>query len=100
MRRCYALKENEQVVFNVWSDIYERKIPMNGNVLFVDKVQKSVCVVYLYGYKSETVHVDYHDMLAVYNPDGEMMHFDNIYGKSDLLEGGKIYLERNNHDKE
>lgn len=94
MRSCNSLKQNEHVVFNVWSDIYNHKIPMNGNVLYVDKQSKTVCVNYLYGYKSETEHVEYNDMLAVYNPDGKMMYFDNIYGCSDLLEGGITYSDK------
>ena len=94
MRYCRGLKHNEMVVFLIWSDLYKRKIPMDGNVISVDKDRKIVSVVYLEGYKSMNAHLSYYDMLAVYNPDGEVMHFDNIYGKSDLLEGGRGYKRK------
>lgn len=84
-RKCTSLKSNEQVVFKIHSDIFEKKIPMNGSVLSVYENAKKVCVSWLEGYKDRHDMIPFEDMLAVYNPDGEMMKFDNISGKSDLL---------------
>lgn len=91
-RECNSLNENEQVVFNLYSDLYGKKVPMNGNVLSVDVANRKVHVAYLYGWKSENAIVDFYDMLAVYNPNGKIMKFDNISGRSDTLEGyRKLY---------
>lgn len=46
---------------------------------------KKICVSWLEGYKDRRDFIPFEDMLAVYNPNGEMMKFDNISGKSDLL---------------
>ena len=94
MKSCKDLKENEIVVFNIWSDIYKRKIPCDGNVIFVNHDTNSVAVVYLEGYRCEHANIKFADMLACYDKDGEVMHFDNIYGKSVLLEGGRAYANR------
>lgn len=84
-RKCTTLKTNDEVVFLIFSDIFKRKIPMNGTVIFVSKNQKKVCVSWLSGYKDMHDFIPFEDMLALYNPDGKMMKFENIYGKSDLL---------------
>lgn len=84
-RKCTSLKENENVVFNIYSDIYKKKIPMDGTVLSVNENTKKVCVSWLDGYKDRHDFIPFEDMLGVYNPNGKMMKFDNISGKSDLL---------------
>lgn len=84
-RKCISLQPNEQVVFKIHSDIYGKKIPMNGSVISVYENTKKVCVSWLEGYKDRSDIIPFEDMLAVHNPNGEMMKFDNISGKSDLL---------------
>ena len=84
-RKCTSLKLSEQVVFKIYSDIYKEKIPMDGTVISVQEDINKVCVIWLDGYKSRTDFISFEDMLAVYNPNGEMMKFKNISGKSDLL---------------
>ena len=84
-RKCTSLKFNEQVVFMIHSDIYEKKIPIDGSVISVLENTKKVCVSWLDGYKDRHDFIPFDDMLAVYNPNGKMMKFDNIYGNSDLL---------------
>ena len=84
-RKCTSLQFNEQVVFKIHSDIYEKKIPMDGSVISVHENTKKVCVSWLEGYKDRCDFIPFEDMLAVYNPNGDMMKFDNISGKSDLL---------------
>lgn len=84
-RCCTSLKEYEPVVFLVYSDIYKRKVPTEGNVLYVDEQLKTVCVSWLEGYKDRKEDVPFSDMLAVYNPKGILMHFENIFGQSDVL---------------
>ena len=84
-RKCTSLKADEQVVFKIHSDIFEKKIPMDGSVLAVYETTQNVLVSWLEGYKDRHDLISFEDMLAVYNPNGEMMKFDNISGKSDLL---------------
>lgn len=84
-RKCISLKQDEQVVFNIYSDIYERKIPMVGSVIDVYSDRKVVVVSWLEGHKDRKDFIPFSDMLAVYNPDGERMNFENISGKSDVL---------------
>lgn len=82
-RKCSSLKNGEQVVFKIYSDILERKTPMDGTVIYVKN--NKVCVSYLYGYQSRTDDIPFEDMLAVYNPKGELMHFENIHWCSNKL---------------
>lgn len=84
-RTCSSLKCGENVVFKTYSDIYKKKIPMDGTVIDIYPKRQMVVICWLEGYKSRTEHVDYSDMIAVHNPDGEMMKFNSISGKSDLL---------------
>lgn len=84
-RSCGSLKAGESVVFKLYSDIYNKKIPMDGTVIYVNTDRKVVWVSYLEGYKDRSDAIPFEDMLAVHNPNGPMMHFDNIYGKSDIL---------------
>ena len=84
-RKCTSLQPNEPVVFKIYSDIYGKKIPMDGSVISVYENTKKVCVSWLEGYKDRNDFIPFEDMLAVYNPNGEVMKFDNVSGKSDLL---------------
>lgn len=84
-RKCSSLQSNEQVVFNLYSEIFERKVPMDGSVIFVLPNRKEVMVSYLEGYKDRHDNISYEDMLAVYDKDGEEMYFENIHGPSELL---------------
>lgn len=102
VRTCASLKENEDVVFKVWDNSYNRKVEMDGTVISVDEANQTVTVVYLDGYKSETENVPFGDMLAVYNKDGALLQFDAIRGPSDLLDGGEYFSgrRRTNHEKD
>ena len=84
-RKCSSLQSNEQVVFNLYSEIFEKKIPMDGSVIFVLPNRKEVMVSYLEGYKDRHDNIPYEDMLAVYDKNGEEMYFENIHGPSELL---------------
>ena len=84
-RKCSSLKPNEQVVFQRFSDLYGKKIPWDGTVSSVDPGRKAVWVSWLEGYKDRKDLVPYEDMLAVYDPEGEHMHFGNVSGKSAVL---------------
>lgn len=83
--KCSDLKQGRLVIFKLYSDIFKKKIPWDGNVIYVEPERKRVCVCYLDGYKSETEDIPYEDMLAAYDENGEMMTFDNIKVKSVLL---------------
>ncbi len=84
-RTCTSLKYNELVVFNIYSDILRKKTAKFGNVIQVYSDTRKVDVSWLEGYKNRCNFIPFEDMLAVHNPDGEMIKFDNIYSKSDLL---------------
>lgn len=83
-RSCKTLQNNEQVVFMCYSDIYNKKIPEIGTVVYV--YNDKVCISWMDSYKERHTDVDFTDMLAVYNPNGEYMTFEHISGPSDLLE--------------
>lgn len=85
IRKIESLKAGEEVVFNIYNDIYEEKRPINGTVDFVNKELKIVSVSYLYGYKNMDAFIPYEDMLAVYNPNGDYMKFNGVEGPSDEL---------------
>jgi hypothetical protein len=83
--KCSELQKNRPVVFNLYSEIYGKKTPMDGSVIYVLPEKRTVCVSYMDGYHSRTDDIPYEDMLAAYDKDGEMMKFDNIRGPSVLL---------------
>lgn len=80
------LKENDQVVFMVYSDLFKKKIYETGTVVFVNQDARAISVCWLDGYKNRNDMVDYEDMVAKYDKDGEYMRFGNISGPSVLLE--------------
>ena len=88
------LKENDQVVFMVYSDLFEKKIYETGTVISVNQDAHAVAVCWLegyrnrndLGYRNRNDLVDYEDMVAKYDKDGEYMKFGNISGPSVLLE--------------
>lgn len=83
--KCSELNKDRPVVFNLHDEIYGKKIPMDGFVIYVLPERKTVCVGYMDGYKYLTEDIPYEDMIAAYDKDGEMMKFDNIKGPSVLL---------------
>lgn len=84
--KCKDLKQNQEVIFRIYSSIRKERVYEVGNVLFVN--DDSVCVIYLDGYKSRTERIPCKDMVAVYDKDGAEYHFNNIHGPSILLEDG------------
>ena len=104
VRECSSLKENEQVVFNRYCNIFKDKVPETGSVVSVNLNNNTVCVSWLEGYKNRKDDVHFEDMLAVHNPEGEMMRFKNISGKSDrlvpFLEKDKNNIQDNENDLE
>lgn len=97
IRECGSLKENEQVVFNRYCNIFKDKVPETGSVVSVNLNNNTVCVSWLEGYKDRKDDVPFEDMLAVHNPEGEMMRFKNISGNSDKL---VPFLEKTIEQKE
>lgn len=83
--KCSELQENRPVVFKVDPYYQGNKQVFDGTVLWVNKEQKTVCVIYLDGYRSRSDDIPYEDMIAAYDENGEMMQFDCITGKSVLL---------------
>ena len=84
--KCSDLAAGREVIFIVWSDIYNRKIPEVGTVSSVEPERKKVWVHWLEGYKDRHELISYDDMIAAYDEDGEFMQFEHISGPSVLLE--------------
>lgn len=84
-RSCKSLKYGEAVVFLIYSDIYNRKIPEWGTVVEVG--DDFIEVSWMESYKERFNRIPMYDMLAVRSdsPDAEVLHFGSIYGPSDLL---------------
>ena len=84
-RSCKSLKYGEPVVFLIHSNIYNRKIPEWGTV--VEVTDEYVEVSWMEGFRERFNRIPLPDMLAVHSdePNAEVMHFENIYGPSDLL---------------
>lgn len=84
-RSCKSLKYGEAVVFLIYSDIYKHKIHEWGTVVAVE--EDFVEVSWMEGFRERFNKIPMQDMVAVRNdsPDAEVLHFDNIYGPSDLL---------------
>lgn len=99
-RDCSSLKNGEQVVFNIYSDIYKNKIPETGTVEDVSTERKEVHIHWLEGYKDRHDVVPFEDMIAVYNKDGEMMKWKGISGPSDLLTYEKVNDNAFRNDKQ
>lgn len=83
--KCSELLNDTPVVFKIYSDIFNKKICMDGSVIYVSADTNEVCVGWLEGYKYRTGNIPYKDMIAAYDENGEMMSFENIKGKSVLL---------------
>ena len=98
--RCTDLKQNDQIVFKVYSDIFEKKIFETGTVVFVNDDSKTVCVSWLEGYKDRTDMVNFSDMVAKYDKTGEYMKFGNISGPSVLLDEYIAAKDKKDSDRE
>lgn len=79
------LKQGEQVVFLLYSDIYNKEIYEIGNVIYVDDANKRIAISYLEGYKSRSEDFCYNKVIAKYDKNGEYMEFGNIKGNSILI---------------
>jgi hypothetical protein len=84
-RKCTSLRDGEEVVFNIYSDILKRKNAETRTVSLVNESQRKVMVHWLKGYQDRHDMIPFEDMLAVHNANGEYMTFDCISGNSDLL---------------
>lgn len=84
-RSCKSLKYGEAVVFLIYSDIYKHKIHEWGTVVAVG--EDFVEVSWMEGFRERFNKIPMSDMVAVHSddPNAEILHFDNIYGPSDLL---------------
>ena len=85
IRKCSSLKPGEQVVFNITGEFGPFESTLDGHVDFVMQERRKVSVHYLAGYRDRHSDIPYENMLAVYNPDGEVMHFKGVVGPSDKL---------------
>lgn len=83
--KCSELQKERAVVFKV--DPYHEgyKETYYGEVVSIDRNQKTVCVSYLARNKGRSDIISFDDMIAAYDRKGEMMNFNGIKGKSVLL---------------
>ena len=65
-RKCTSLQYNEQVVFKIHSDIYEKKIPMDGSVISVHENTQKVCVSWSEGYKDRHDFIPFNEQILFY----------------------------------
>ena len=79
------LKRYEQVVFLVYSDIFDKEIYEIGNVIYIDKERERIRINWLEGYKSRSEDFGYNKVIAKYDKNGEYMEFGNIKGNSILI---------------
>lgn len=81
------LKFNEHVVCRVPSYQRNRVCEEDCNFIKAYPERKQILVGFLDGYRSESAYVDYKDVLAVFDPNGEYMTFDegSLRGRSALL---------------
>jgi DNA helicase TIP49 (TBP-interacting protein) len=84
-RSCSSLLAGETVIFKIYNDIFKRKICETGDVLYVNKKNGTVAISWLRGYRSEADDIPFEDMVAVHNPNGEVMTCEVFTGKSDIL---------------
>ena len=82
-RNVKTLQNGEQVVFNIYNNIYDKKIPEVGSV--VDVEDNGIWIRWLEGYRDRLDFILFEDMIAVYDENGEMMEWTGIKGKSVLL---------------
>ena len=82
-RNVKTLQNGEQVVFNIYNNIYNKKIPEVGSV--VDVEDNRIWIRWLEGYRDRLDFIPFEDMIAVYDENGEMMEWTGIKGKSVLL---------------
>lgn len=82
-RNIKTLQNGEQVVFNIYNNIYDKKIPEVGSVVAVES--NGVWISWLEGYRDMRNLIPFTDMIAVYDENGEMMEWTGIKGKSVLL---------------
>ena len=82
-RNVKTLQKGEQVVFNIYNNIYDKKIPEVGSVISVEP--NGVWIRWLEGYRDRLDFIPFEDMIAVYDENGEMMKWHGIEGKSVLL---------------
>lgn len=84
-RSCSSLQEHDQVVFLCRDYSNDKLFPLDGSVMAVYEDRQKVLISYLLGYKGENEDVPFDRMIAVYDPKGQHMKFNNISGPSCLL---------------
>lgn len=75
------LKENDLVLFKMYSDILNRDCAEVGNVIYVREDNKTVTISWLVGYQSRTDNVEFNKVIAkIDKDDGKCGKIDNIRG--------------------
>lgn len=79
------LERYNQVVFLVYSDIFDKEVYEIGSVMYIDKEKERITINWLEGYKSRSEDFGYSKVIAKYDENGEYMKFGNIKGHSILI---------------
>lgn len=78
MRRCENLKENEQVLFEIYSEVQKKKVFETGAVLRVNTVRREVYVCYMDDYDCYNAVIPFEDMVAVYGKNREYIELEKF----------------------
>jgi len=79
------LKHGDIIIFKRYCDIRKEESFQDGVVIAVHIKIKEINIGWLEGYKSRSDSVKYEKVIAKYDENGKNMRFDNITGKSILL---------------
>lgn len=81
------LKENDLVLFKMYSDILKKETSEVGNVIYVREDNKTVAISWLDGYQSRIDDIEFDKVIAKIDKDeGEYGEIDNIRGYFVMLE--------------
>lgn len=79
------LKENDLVIFKRYCDILKKNDYQDGNVIRVRPDSKMVDICWLEGYQSRIDTIDYKNVIAKHDRNGQVMRFGAYVGNSVLL---------------
>lgn len=80
------LKEDDLVLFKIYSDILKRETSEVGNVIRVREDEKLITIIWLEGYQSRVDDIEFNKVIAKCDDIGKYREIDGIRGKFIMLE--------------
>lgn len=80
------LKQNDLVLFYIYSDILKRNYAEIGTVIYVREDSKEVMISWLCGYRTMVDDVPFDKVIATIDDNEEYKEIDGIKGKFKLLQ--------------